>query len=233
MNRERFFPAHDRRPIHLGFGSAFVALLLACGAQTAGAQTAPLPQATLQQLGAPSAPAGYCKQSSLTGPAFLNAFDTIIEHGDLTDIAFLQKTLRTKLSPLAGFGTPDLDDLVYESDQVLGSPLPVQVTVFKRKEIQTEGGVIAEVQLKPILLAQVYAMNCLVLTPSDFVSLFGQLNAVWTGGTLPGGVGFIKLKAPGKNGTKLEVSFGYNCYLPGRCTLQQDLVSDVSVKESQ
>ena len=81
-------------------------LLVAFRAQSAGAQTRPLPLSV-------SVPAAYCKQSTLTGPAFLNLLNTIIKHGDLTDIAFLQKTLGTKLSLNPEYGAdgkPDPDN---------------------------------------------------------------------------------------------------------------------------
>jgi hypothetical protein len=235
MKREGFFPARDRRPIHLDFRSASVALLLACGAQTAGAQTAPLPQATLQQLGAPSVPAGYCKQFTLTGPIFLNMVNTIVNHGDLTDIAFLEKALGTKFRQLPGLapGT-DLDNLAYKSDQVLGSPLPVQVIAIKGKEIQSNGSLIGEVRFQPNTLAQVYFMRCLMLTSANFVSLFGPLSSMWLGGvSIPIGVGHISSNTPGKMGSRFEVSFGWSYHLQSRPTLQTELVSDVNIMELQ
>ena len=110
-----------------------VGLTFAYGAQTADAQTTPLPQAEAQQPAVHSAsvPAGYCKQSTLTGPAFLNLLNTIVKHGDLTDIAFLQKTLGTKFSMSYGlwYGKPDHQEQEYDSDEVLGSPIHVHVVV--------------------------------------------------------------------------------------------------------
>lgn len=198
------------RYIHFSSLSAFVALLLAFGVQTASAQTPILPRATLQQLGASGLPAGYCKQFTLTGPIFLNMMDTIVKHGDLTDIAFLEKTLGTHLSlnPWIGpYGTPDPDTLYYKSDQVLGSSVPVEVRVFKGKKIQAAGGLIAEVRFQPPREALFPA--CLTLTSADFVSLFGRLSFMWIGGPLSHGDGYIRLKTPGKNGTKLEFSFAW------------------------
>jgi len=210
-------------------------LFIAFGAKAATAQTPPFPQPTLQQLGAPSVSAGYCEQSRATGPVFLSQLNSIVNHRDLTDIPFLEKALGTKLSLIPGTGpngTPDTDILTYSSDQVLGGSLPVEVTVFKGKEEQQRANEIASVQFDPNSAREVYSMRCLRLTGANFVTLFGNVTFAWTGGTLPGGVNFIHLNTPGKNNTKLDVSFGYRYYLPGRATLHNELVIFVDIKES-
>jgi hypothetical protein len=212
--------------------AAAVSLTVAFGVQPAGAQTSRLPQVEAQQRAAQSVtvPAAYCKQSSLTGPIFLNLLNTIVKHDDLTDIAFLEKTLGTKLSvlPALGPGPPDKDDLAVFGDSVLGSPIAVQVKVIRGKDVQAAGGIIAEVDFRSSSLA----INCLRLTSADFASLFGQLSGMWTGG-YDVGEGWIKPKTTEKNGVKLEISFGWNCHCTDRSTLQTERITDVTLKEFQ
>ena len=61
------------------------------GAHAAVAQSSPPPVA-IHQL--PS----YCQRSTLTGVKFMQMVQAIIAHGDLTDIAFLEKTFGTKFN---------------------------------------------------------------------------------------------------------------------------------------
>jgi hypothetical protein len=214
--------------------AAGLSVLAVFGARSAAAQTSPLPQPTPQQLGAPSVPAGYCKQSTLTGPEFMQLLNVIIKHGDLTDIAFLQKTLGTKFSFSYGKktdGTRDANSLFYTTDQIMGSPIPVTVTILKGKDTQELNGEIADLQFQPNSQAQVsFFMNCLNLTATSFVSLFGpEAWAGWPRFTLGGGG--IDLKNPGKNGTKWEIEFGWFYYHSGRPALSQELIYGVNVKE--
>jgi len=55
-----------------------------------------------QQLVAPSAappPNSKCGESSLTQEKFLNMVHEIAMHGDLTDVAFIEKRLQLKFTP--------------------------------------------------------------------------------------------------------------------------------------
>jgi len=217
--------------------AAAVSVTVIFGAQAAGAQTPPLPQAsaqllplpkpTPQQLGAPSVPAGYSTQSTLTGPIFLGVLNTIVKHGDLTDIAFLEKTLGTKINmdPIFGPGTPGSNGFAGSGYPTLGNSIAVGV-IISGKDIQAQGGRFAEVDFRSSSLA----ISRLRLTSADFVSLFGQLSGMWTGG-YDLGEGSIKVKTEGTKGTKLEVSFGWICYCTGRSTLQTERITDVTITE--
>ena len=184
-------------------------LLVAFRAQSAGAQTRPLPLSV-------SVPAAYCKQSTLTGPAFLNLLNTIIKHGDLTDIAFLQKTLGTKLSLNPEYGAdgkPDPDNLDYNSDEVEGNPIHVAVRVRKGERVHEMGGEIALVQFvpaSPSIIEPSFFVNCLKLTGADFVSAFGRQGFFFVPtGPLGAGFGKKRLNMPGKNDANLYVWFDY------------------------
>jgi hypothetical protein len=161
----------------------------------------------------------------------MSLLNIITEHGDLTDIAFLEKTLGTKLSPLPfnGLGTPDPDDITYNGDQVRGSPIYVQVSVTKGKDIQARSGAIAEVWFRP--LSQALFTNCLKLTTTDFVSVFGRPTFIWDGGRYVGGDVTVKLKFLQKNGAKLEVQYSYTCYFPSVPRFQYGLVNDARIRE--
>jgi hypothetical protein len=216
--------------------AAAVSLTVAFGVQAAGAQTPPLPQPTLQQPAAQSAnlPPGYCKQWPLTGPLFLNLVNTITEHGDLTDIAFLQKVLGTKLSlsqisygsGANGSTAPHI--LYYTSNNVVGSPITVTVQIFKGNYTPETSGEISAVRFGSNY--QAAFINCLNLTTENFVSTFGRETGGWLSPS-PGGEETIGLKKSSKNGTAIEVQFEYTYDLPGRPLPPHELVFGVSIKE--
>ena len=199
-------------------GVLFAAVLVAFAAQAAGAQTAPLPQPTLQQLGAPSAPAGYCKQSTLTGPVFLNLLSTIIKHGDLTDIAFLQKTLGTKFSMNYGpglGGNPDHQEPEYDSDQVLDSPIHVHVVVHLdviEGKPSLFGNAIAWIRFEGTSMASWgYIHDCMELPVDELESRYGADGFIQRyptgGGSIAGET--TQAEFPGKNNTKLAIGWMY------------------------
>jgi hypothetical protein len=195
-------PEKAGRLIHSCFLIASVALLVAVGARAAGAQTPTLPQNVLVA-------AEYCKQASLTRPAFLNLLKTIIKHGDLTDIAFLQKTLGAKFSLSYGFGKdggPDPRQLIYDSYQVLSNPIHVHLRVVEGSEIQEQGGQIARMQIwgtSMDLNNPNFIRDCLKLSAVDFISSFGSF--------YDHGLGSARemLNNPGKDDTKLGIAFFY------------------------
>ncbi len=180
-----------------------------------------------------SAQPAYCKQSTLTGPKFLDLLHAIIKHGDLTDITFLQNTLGTKFSFTYGKkpdGAQDSNSLFYTSDQIMENPIPVTVSIFKGKKAQEAAGEIASVRFEPV--SQDIFIKCLKLTAANFVSLFGRETGGGSGGPLSIGGGVIETKNRGTNGTKLKILFGYNYYLSGRPTLPHELVTNVMIKET-
>jgi hypothetical protein len=207
------------RPIHWYFALASAALLMASGAQKAGAQTPPAPQNT-------STPASYCKQSSLTGPAFLNLLNTIIKHGDLTDVAFLQKTLGTKFNLSYGMKpdeSPDHQHLKYDSDHVLDSPIHVNLDVHLdviEDKPSLFGNAIAAIRF----VGRGYINDCMKLPADDLESRYGAdgfraIHNSW--GPLVGELAGQKI--PGKNNTKLMISwvFGSSGLIQGVDILQE------------
>ena len=196
--------------------AAVLGVLVIFGAQPAGAQTPSLPQAGAQQPASQSAsvPAAYCKQSTLTGPAFLNLLNTVIKHGDLTDIAFLQKTLGTKFSLSYGSGvkldgSPDHQRLEYDSDQMLGIPIHVHVDVHLdviEGKPSPFGKGIAWINFEGLPFVSLsYIDDCMKLSVDDLVSRYG---AHWIRSS--NGAESEWLQTPGKDNTKLAIGWTYD-----------------------
>src|ERR1700692_1448615 len=119
------------------FAAAGAAFMLAANASRAQPVEAPppprVPQGAIHQV--PS----YCQRSTLTGFQFLQLIHTIIAHGDLTDIKFLEKTLGTKFSTSHGWsekGTPDPQILFLDSERTLGNPISVHIIIIYAKSDQ-------------------------------------------------------------------------------------------------
>ena len=129
------------------FVAAFVALvlLLPSTTSTAIAQSASSDSSTTTTTssGAPigmaaniapadSDLAAKCRTSELTQEKLLAMLHTIVMHGDLTDVAFIEATLQTKLQlqePGGPIGDPNPDAKIYTTSSILGSPILVRLSV--------------------------------------------------------------------------------------------------------
>lgn len=200
------------RPVYSCSFVPFISFLFVFGAQTTFAQTPVLPQRTLQQptVQKGSVTAVYCKQSTLTGPAFLSVLNSIIKYGDLTDISFLQKMLGTKLDLSYGRGTDgkeyDHQHLEYNGDQVLGSPIHVHVDVHLdviKGEASPFNGVIADIRFGSTSINldnPIFMRDCMKLADDNFFSFFGGgfRESIYGGATK-------LLTIPGKNHTHIMI----------------------------
>jgi hypothetical protein len=199
-------------------------VLAAFGTQAADAQISPSLQAGRQQSAAQSGSgsATYCKQSTLTGPAFLNLLNTIVKHGDLTDIAFLQKTLGTKFSMSYGlwYGNPDHQEQEYDSDQVLGSPFHVHVDVdldVIEGKPSLFGNAIAGIRFEGTgnfpEAGGGYINDCMELPVKELESRYGAegFRQIYASPPGNGPLGeSTRAKFPGQHNTKLGITWLYS-----------------------
>ena len=188
-----------------------IAPLLAFNLQPARAQNSPSSPSV-------SVPAVDCKQYTLTGPVFMNVLNTIIKHGDLTDIAFLQKTLGTKFSVSYGLidGNPDHQEPEYDSNQVLGSPIHVHVSV-NLDEIEGKpslsGNWIAGIRFEGTSMVDWgYINDCMELPVQELESRYGAEGFHQISASPPGNGPLgerARAEFPGKDNTKLSITWLY------------------------
>ena len=154
----------------------------------------------------PSLPA-YCQNSTLTGLKFLQLIHTIIAHGDLTDIPFLEKTLGTKFSSSYGYPaevTPDKQILQLNSEQTLGNPIPVHIIIYYAKSDQLRMHQIAGLGFGD---QSTFITDCFHFSPSDISSYFGGgfYRKMFFGS--PISIYYQENSSPGKNGSKIYIAF--------------------------
>jgi hypothetical protein len=192
------------------------AVLIVMGDHGASAQSVASP-ATVQPIPA------YCGAYKLNAAEFMKTIHTIIEHGDLTDIPFIETTLGTKFAIIYGWklgGIRDPQKLNYQTQNVLGSPIDASVRIWPNEpaELGFDGSRFPEVERN-------YITDCLRLPVSEIV-------AVYKGPYTPGiPVGNVPVRLPpnapppppepievtllpdqgmpAKNGSKIYVSFSY------------------------
>jgi hypothetical protein len=181
----------------------------------------------------------FCKKFTLTDAQFLDMLHAIVNHGDVTDIAFMEKTLGTKLSQVPTYredGKPDPDETYYRNDHLLGSPIPVEIDIFRGKERQEMGGESARMRLSGP--NSDFYFHCLKLTMTDFFSSFARKNLSFASICIPtGGCGDYvwKLNIPGKNDVRLEMDVSWS-YDGGdtvtRFNFQHQIVTSVDISQS-
>lgn len=148
--------------------AAVVCVLVMFGAHAADAQSVSAPQPASHQL--PS----YCRHSTLTGLQFLQLIHTIIAHGDLADVAFLEKTLGTKFS-MSSLPWRDGVPNVYQSNQVLGNPIEVSLSIDTVEE--HNGHKVFSISFSDSHIAnqdETFIPMCLHISVDDTISFFGE-----------------------------------------------------------
>lgn len=197
-------------------------ILLLIGTEAAVAQT------QTQRKPLPSPPPDYCKQFSLTGPKFLELIQTVIDHGDLTDVPFIEKALGTKLDmsyPIIG-GQPYTINPDYRSNEVLGNPISTWLSVNKSKALQSEGNMIAFVEFTDHPENKSYPTfieDCLQIPAAHFSAYFGghfavQYDVRGGGGNQDTNYGF-----KGKHKSEIYLTYSF--------TLNHEFVAGVAIKE--
>jgi hypothetical protein len=204
---------------------AAVGLQVLFAAQVAQAQSTGLP--THQALTQPPIQHSptYCKQSTLTNVKFMQLIQALIAHGDLTDIAFIEKMLGTKFSSNYGTkldGTPEHQTIILNSDQMLGGPIHVELIINYELSKQSKTGIIAALAIGQ---QSNFFADCLQINESYLSSYFG-------GNFLgkPPGPGIPTASVDqmngrtGHNGSQIYLSFTYN--------LSGGLVTSFGISES-
>jgi len=169
-----------------------------------------------------------CSQSQLTQDQFIDVVRAIAMHGDLTDVAFIEKTLQVKLMPqtLSEYEKEHYPDgRHYLVDSVLGSRMRFDLGVgfnsnehdWDKEPKENERSTLR------FFVVQNAFHDCKSLTPEHFNSRFGgnffngpagtlplnpQTGEMSSGGALQGG----SQNFAGKDGTKMNVS--YMCDAP-------------------
>jgi hypothetical protein len=152
----------------------------------------------------------YCKSSTLSSATFLNLIHTIVAHGDLTDVAFIEKTLGAKFNFDQDWSwdrTAVPNVLHLRSDEVLGSPITATLAISKIKSQQLNGGYIAAISMHG---PPNFISDCFHIPIHYFSSAFDD-NFVFrpTGEGVPSGM-YTQLKGVfGKNGSQMIVSFSF------------------------
>ncbi len=161
----------------------------------------------------------YCRTSKLTGLEFMKKIRSVIFHGDLTDIAFLQKNFAIKLNSSFGLsedGKPDDRIEKFSSDAIVGSPIQMQLIHNTSHEMQLKYAIayiiFSRVPGKNSLnTEQNFIADCLQLTASELSSYFG--GGGWVGVPTDGApfavyrdVGISK----GKADSIIDLSFTFN-----------------------
>ncbi|HQT39044.1 MAG TPA: hypothetical protein PK231_06430 [Acidocella sp.] len=120
-----------------------------------------------------------CRGATLSGPKLLKIVQKIIAHGDLTDIQFIERTLRTKFKKTHGWtedGTPDLQTSFYDSDVIYGDPIHVKISVWSAYHVLHTGGskTIASIGFSSSNGNEDFLGNCLFVSEPKFYAFFSE-----------------------------------------------------------
>jgi hypothetical protein len=206
-------------------------------ADAASAQSAASPSPVRQ-------PPAYCSGSTLNSVEFMQMIHTIITHGDLTDISFIGKTLKTTFiasHTLNGDGTPNN---FYNTDEIDGSPIHVRVDVWSNAVPQMGKADVVVYNANFPSTKTNFIGDRLQILPSDFYSSLAlpfipEPAPPPVGGLDPPDwrpksqvssteqkhadytvrfIGFQTQSSPGKNGTNLTTQIGFSAKLGYRDT---------------
>jgi len=154
--------------------AAVVSLPVPLAIPASAAQPISTPQRVTNQ------PPAYCRGSTLTGAEFMKLIHDIIAHGDLTDIAFAEKTFGTKFSSRHNEmpnGNPDPQSFIYETDNVLGNPIHIDLYVWNSKSDQDLTLEIAFIRIESSNYSssnENFISDCLHIPAPEFASYFGN-----------------------------------------------------------
>ena len=139
---------------------------------------------------------------------------SIVNHGDMTDVSFIEKTLGAKFT--SGYfvtrpdGRQDTQDLIYQTDQALGYPISVTLWVYGSKEDPLRYHSISSMSIdnkSPLHFGANFIMACLHIPTVVFYSYFGE---GFLGGVINGrGAATKVLPTPGKNGSRISLNIAY------------------------
>ncbi len=147
----------------------------------------------------------------MTGTEFLHVIQTIIAHGDLKDIAFLEKELDTKFSYRNGSsvdGTSEPKIMILDSQHLLGNPISVHLYLYYQKSNHLKLGPIASLGFDT---PSTFIAGCFHFSPTDISSHLGR--EFFGKGFGPGSTTRLyspEKSSPAKNGSKIRLDFSYD-----------------------
>lgn len=133
-----------------------------------------------------------CGPAPLSGNALMSALSKIIEHHDLTDVPFVEKSLDTKF-PYVGSTMR-----MTVGDHVLGSALSVRLGVFDF------GQEMAALNIPSLFGDHNYLQDCVLISKQEFMGYFGRSF------TVAYGEAYAWRSSPGKNNSKILLVFGWD-----------------------
>jgi hypothetical protein len=169
--------------------------------QQAAAQPVSVPQLKLQHS------VSYCKNYHLSGPDFMGLIKVIIEHGDLTDVSFIEKTIGSKFVVDSGVSTNGKSDaLGYQTWQIQGTPIRDTLVVYVSRALQMKFDSLAMMNIESQTIPNVdedFIGDCLHIPISNFYSFFGM------SGNVSNRMATKEIRS-GKNHSRIFISVSYN-----------------------
>jgi hypothetical protein len=202
--------AERHRRIVLTAGFWVVEGLLACLApHRAAAQP-------VYELAPAYQPPAHCKGSTLNGETMMRLIRKTIAHGDLTDVAFIEKTFHAQFSVVDKKGYDGEILPTYQTESVFGNPIHLEVFVNHTQYTSLEN-VVAQMTIGDRSFSDpsaVYIEDCLHIPQSAFSSYFGKdfLPAFANDGPPPTSAGESD-GTPAKHNSKIYL--GYESYALG------------------
>lgn len=152
----------------------------------------------------PQRPPAYCKGSTLNTAEFLRIIHEIIAHGDLGDVAFMEKTLGTKFSVTYGsYGDGSPPQPSYQSDQMLGTPIHTSLDILNFK--RPVKWALSTINFGDPDSRDSFLADCMRLTIGDFKDFKGESFELGYSSPPVGAGAVIHHVASGKNDAKFDI----------------------------
>ncbi len=157
----------------------------------------------------------YCNKYTLTGPEFMSAIKDILDHGDLTDISFIEKTLKTSFT-LSYFdtnpdGEPDNQALKYYTGQMLNSPITdvLWIDASRARQLKFDSIAIMSIDSQSLPRSNMnYILDCLGIPMSSVAPFFG---GNFLGGVINGRGSVVKDMSVNEKGrSRLYLNVAYD-----------------------
>jgi len=156
-----------------------------------------------------------CQNYTLTGPEFMGLIKLVINHGDLTDISFIEKTFDTKFSQsyfgVTPDGKTDIQDVFYHSDRLLNDPITVALWINDLRTRQLDFNQIALLSMDQKIFPDSdknFLSSCLHISIASFYQFFGNH---FMGGVINGrGAAGSQISSAGNRRSTFSLNVGYS-----------------------
>jgi hypothetical protein len=163
-----------------------------------------------------------CKIGKLNTESLMMEISSIIEHGDLTDIPFAEKTFQTKFreEPAKTFnGQADPQRILFQTDQIAGSPIHADVSLSRSKFNAPKDQFIGYMVIydeHSAGLKTAFIEDCIDVSSRKFSSHFGGdfVPIHDNDDPSPYATQYRQQLFPGKNNTMLELSISADYMRP-------------------